>query len=76
LNWPSQQALNEDLNYITAAYAGYGETLETIFGTKEDTAPEVARDAKGNEIVMTPDLFDTMFGGDERPFEVRRKKMN
>jgi hypothetical protein len=56
------------LIYITAAYEGHLEMLEAIFGKRED-APDtvtskVTKDAKGQEINLTPSVFDAQFDND------------
>ena len=74
LHWTSAQALSEDLNYIAAAREGYYEMLEEIFGKPEETSLSVTRDATGQPIVFTPQVFDAQFDVDDpRPFEIRRK---
>jgi hypothetical protein len=53
------------LNYIAAAYDGYCETLESIFGTSDNTTNEVSRGADGAPIELTPNVFDIQFGGND-----------
>jgi hypothetical protein len=57
--WTEKVALNTDVNYIELAYQGRVDMLEFIFG-KSDKADGIAKDAQGNPIVLTPDLFDTI----------------
>jgi hypothetical protein len=87
LCWSAEQALDTDLNYLTAAYMGYIEVLEDIFGTTEEQktpvpnprpSPQsgantlvVSRDARGQPITLTPNIFDIQF--DEAKPSNRRK---
>lgn len=74
-NWTSAQALNEDLNYIVAAYEGYMEAMEAIFGTgAKEGLPEVSKGRDGQPIKMTTNVFDISFGSsDQAPTVIRRK---
>lgn len=71
---PYQQALQQDLEYLAAAYTGYGEVLQACFGTGEtDVLPAVTKDATGKPVKLTPEVFDIQFPEGKRPL---RRKLN
>lgn len=69
---PQEQALEQDLSYLTAAYLGYYDVLRDVFGSKEDEVPQVTKDVRGNPIQLTPNIFDLQFGGST--IKERRRK--
>lgn len=68
--------------YIAAAYEGYKETMQQIFGAPEEKPEEaegagaissnVTKGADGKPIVLTPEIFDLQFDS-KMPTEIRRK---
>ena len=73
-SWTSEQALDEDLNYIAEAREGAYEMLTAIFGKPKTPEPSAAEHSapvqppgsypqNPNKLpVLTPDAFDKMFG--------------
>jgi hypothetical protein len=61
--WTSQQAFDEDLNYIEAARIGHTEMLQAIFGPPEKTPPGAESVAPQSSLPpLTPNAFDQVFG--------------
>lgn len=64
--------MSADLNAIELAYLGRLDMLKAIFGSGDSAKGDYDKlelpngevlDARGNEIVLTPQIFDLMFGG-------------
>jgi hypothetical protein len=73
LGWSPELAMTADLNAIELAYLGRLDMLKAIFGSGDTASKDQydklelptgeVLDARGNEIVLTPQIFDLMFGG-------------
>jgi hypothetical protein len=75
LYWPPERALWIDVNWIHLALEGHVELLRGVFGGgKETVNTKVAKDARGNPLVLSPTSFDVTFDTDPvKRRQVRRK---
>lgn len=68
IGWTSEQALREDLEYISAAYEGRAEMLQAIFGGAPNKTPGTKSSSPASisrPRLLTPADFDRAFGLDE-----------
>jgi len=79
LYWPLEQALHTDINYLLIAYKGHCVELGRLFGAEEEEVKTVEQtssvpvDARGQELVLTPAIFDVEFAPDEAERVIRQK---
>lgn len=65
-----------DVNYIALAIDNHVAMLNMLFGpAKKDQPGRPALGRDGKPLKLTPNSFDTVFGGD-MPREIRQKKMH
>lgn len=64
IGWTEDQVLWCDINALRIAYMGRVDMLQAIFGKAPDprAPPPPPTGGGGKPVVMTPKIFDSMFG--------------